>query len=267
MERNRAKLETIGDFALASALTGSATYARWRASTIGRVTEWLEQRRVLDLMGPVDGKRVLDLGSGDGLLTTTLAMLGASAVGIDLDRVALRVATARRTEPPCSARYVEGRIERLPFGDATFDVVVAVTVLCLVPDRPTAMREAARVLRPGGRLIVGELGRWSLWAAKRRVRGWLGSSLWRSVHFSSAADLVRLAQQAGLAVDAVRGSVYYPPVGVLAKPLARLDDWIGPVTTVGAAFVVVRATKDLAPSVCPRGIPNQLVNDERQDVR
>jgi SAM-dependent methyltransferase len=228
-------------------ITGPVAYTRWRATTLGRVTEALEQRRIRELVGPANGKRMLDLGSGDGLLTTALAKLGAFAVGIDIDRSMLRAAVARRdpglAEP---ARYVEGQLERLPFRDATFDVVVAVTVLCLVPDRALALREAARVLRPGGHLIVGDLGRWNLWAARRRIKGWFGSRLWRSAHFSSAADLARLVQQAGFVVDTVRGSVYYPPVGLLARPLARLDDWIGSVTTMGAAFIAIAATKGRA---------------------
>jgi ubiquinone/menaquinone biosynthesis C-methylase UbiE len=199
--------------------TSPDAYTRWRATTLGGVTEALEQRRIRDLVGPADGRRVLDLGSGDGLLTAALAKLGAFAVGIDLDRSMLRAAVARR-EPGQSkpARYVEGQLERLPFRDATFDVVVAVTVLCLVPDRAIALHEAARVLRPGGRLIVGDLGRWNLWAARRRVKGWFGSRLWRSAHFSSASDLARLVQQAGFVVDTVRGSIYYPPVGLLVRP-------------------------------------------------
>jgi SAM-dependent methyltransferase len=224
--------------------TGPGVYARWRATTLGTVTEALEQRRILALVGSVDGQRVLDLGCGDGLLTATLATHGARAVGIDIDRSALHTAVARvHAARAGSARFVEGRIEHLPFADDTFDVVTAVTVLCLVSDRETAVREAARVLRPGGRLIIGDLGRWNAWAARRRIRGWFGSYLWRSAHFSTAANLSRLVAQAGLTVEAVRGSVYYPPVGVLARALAPLDDWLGTVTTIGAAFIAVAATK------------------------
>jgi len=102
--------------------------------------------RILDLVGPVEGRRILDLGCGDGLLTWTLADRGARAVGIDVDRAMLDVASARsvriqRQRP----RFVEGRTEQLPFPDASFDVVVIVTVLCLVADRAGAVREAARV--------------------------------------------------------------------------------------------------------------------------
>src|SRR3990172_9573052 len=167
--------------------TGPGVYARWRVTALGAVTEALEQRRILALVGSVDGQRVLDLGCGDGLLTATLATHGARAVGIDIDRSALHAAVARMdTTRAGSAHFVEGRIECLPFPDDAFDVVTAVTVLRLVSDRATAAREAARVLRPGGRLIIGDLGRWNAWAARRRITGWFGSRLWRSAHFSTA---------------------------------------------------------------------------------
>jgi SAM-dependent methyltransferase len=124
-----------------------------------------------------------------------------------------------------------------------FDLAVAVTVLCLLPDPAHVVGEAARVLRPGGRLVLGELGRWSTWAARRRIKAWLGSQLWRSARFYTADDLSRLLESAGLKVDAVRGAVYYPPVGVLAGALAPLEPWLGSVTTIGAAFIATAATK------------------------
>ena len=223
---------------------GPRAYERWRASRLGSVTEALEQTRILDLIGPVEGRRILDLGCGDGLLTWTLAERGAWAVGIDADRAMLEVASARsargRRHRP---RLVEGRIEQLPFRDGSFDVVVMVTVLCLVADRTGAVREAARVLRPGGRLVIGDLGRWSAWAARRRVKAWLGSELWQSAHFSTARGLSHLVERSGLIAEDVRGSVYYPPIGVLARPLARLDGWFGTITTVGAAFIALAARK------------------------
>ena len=223
---------------------GPRAYERWRASRLGSVTEALEQTRILDLIGPVEGRRILDLGCGDGLLTWTLAERGAWAVGIDADRAMLEAASARSTRLRRQRpRFVEGRIEQLPFPDGSFDVVMIVTVLCLVVDRAGAVREAARVLRPGGRLVIGDLGRWSAWAARRRVKAWLGSKLWQSAHFSPARGLSRLVEHAGLIVEAVRGSVYYPPIGVLARPLARLDRWFGTITTVGAAFIALAARK------------------------
>jgi SAM-dependent methyltransferase len=235
---------------------GPRVYARWRASRLGSVTEALEQTRILDLIGPVEGRRILDLGCGEGLLTWTLADRGARAVGIDVDRAMVEAASARSVRSQRQRpRFVEGRIEQLPFPDGSFDVVVMVTVLCLVADRAGAVREAARVLRPGGRLVVGDLGRWSAWAARRRVKAWLGSQLWQSAHFSTAPGLSRVVRRSGLIVEAVRGSVYYPPIGVLARPLARCDRWLGTITTVGAAFIALAARKPAMDAPAPNGVP------------
>ncbi|MDJ0947337.1 MAG: hypothetical protein QNJ94_00300 [Alphaproteobacteria bacterium] len=56
----------------------------------------------------------------------------------------------------------------------------------------------ARVLRPGGRFVIGKLHKWSSWAAQRRLRAWLGSALWRRGRFRTAGELGRLAQIADL---------------------------------------------------------------------
>jgi ubiquinone/menaquinone biosynthesis C-methylase UbiE len=67
------------------------------------------------------------------------------------------------------------------------------TVLCFVDDAASVLREEARVLRPGGRLIMGELGKRSSCAAQRRMRLWLGSSMWRKGRFRTGRELYVLA--------------------------------------------------------------------------
>ena len=75
----------------------------------------------------------------------------------------------------------------------------------------------------------------------RRLRGWLGSATWKAAHFHTGTELRALAKQAGLSVTAIRGAVFYPPVGILARALAPLDSWLGHLTTVGAAFIALSA--------------------------
>lgn len=222
---------------------GPGVYASWRATPLGAITEAIEQRLMLELAGELQGRRVVDVGCGDGALACVMASRGADVAGVDPDPAMLAAAQSRAARAGVRASFLEGRVEQLPFPDASVDVVVSVTVLCFVPDAAGAVREMARVLRPGGRLVIGELGRWNLWAALRRVRGWLGATTWQAARFRSAAELRALAEQAGLRVTVSRGAVYYPPLGPLARMLAPLDPWFGRTTTVSAAFIALCATK------------------------
>lgn len=104
-------------------------------------------------------------------------------------------------------------------------------------------QEIARVLRSGGRLVIGELGKWNTWAGARRIRAWLGSQLWRQGRFRTANELRHLAEQAGLVVRTVRGAIDYPRWCVAARVLGPLDPAFGRLTTVGAGFVALSAIK------------------------
>ena len=218
-------------------------YRQWRSSRLGRITDALEERVILDLAGSVKSLRVLDVGCGDGMLLTALARKGALGTGVDASPTMLSAGRARAKAASLDITFVEGDARALPFPDATFDLATAVTVLCFVPDAEHAVREIARVLRPGGRLVIGELGRYSLWAAKRRISGWLGSATWRKAIFRSAVELRGIVEAAGLSVEAVRGAVYYPPVAWCARLTAPIDPWLGRQTTFGAAFIAIAAVK------------------------
>jgi ubiquinone biosynthesis O-methyltransferase len=221
------------------------SYARWRSSRLGRITDALERQLLARLLGRVDGKKLLDVGCGDGAMALELARKGATVTALDADPSMIAAARLRAENETTHIQFVEGDAERLPFDDATFDVVVAVTVLCFVPDAERAVKQIARVLKPGGRLVIGELGRWSLWAAQRRMRGWLGHPVWRTVTFRTAADLRILVGAAGLRVVAIHGAVHYPPCGVAARLLTSVDLWLGQQTTFGAAFLAISATKNV----------------------
>lgn len=145
--------------AAAPMVIGPETYESWRKTSLGAVTEAIEQRLILKLMGDLKGLCVLDVGCGDGVLTCAATSRGALATGVDPDPAMLNAARARAERAGANADFMDGRIEQLPFNDASFDVVAAITVLCFVDDASAAVREMARVLRPGGRLVLGELGR------------------------------------------------------------------------------------------------------------
>lgn len=218
-------------------------YARWRASTLGRITDEQQQRLLLELIGNVYGSRILDVGCGDGTLAVEMAKRCASVNGIDTDHKMLEAARVNADSAGVPLRLYQGKAEALPFPDAHFDRVVAITVLCFMPGPSQAIGEMVRVLKPGGKLVIGELGRWNVWAAQRRIEGWLGNPVWRAAHFKTTADLSSLVRRHGLIVRETRGATYYPPWGAAAVALSRFDPWLGRRTTFGAAFIALVAEK------------------------
>lgn len=107
-------------------------------------------------MVPLAGRRVLDVGCGDGNMTRVMTRLGARVTGIECGQ--RQLAKARAAQPVGGEVYVEGVAQALPAADGSVDLVVFFNSLHHVPGeaQPAAMTEAARVLKPGGAVYVSE---------------------------------------------------------------------------------------------------------------
>jgi arsenite methyltransferase len=119
----------------------------------------VEQRQaVLGALGLGPGERVIDIGTGPGLLAAEIAAaVGPDGLVCGIDSSDSMLALARaRTTPPDSApiELRQAGADRLPYAQASFDVAVATQVLEYVKDVPDALAEMTRVLRPGGRVLV-----------------------------------------------------------------------------------------------------------------
>ena len=122
----------------------------------------ITRARLQGVLEPRPGERVLELGVGTGYYSVELARWLAPGGRLDLldlqqemlDHTMRRIESAGVDTPVVPA---QGDATRMPYDDATFDAVVLTTVLGEIPDQEAALREVRRVLKPGGRLVVGEL--------------------------------------------------------------------------------------------------------------
>ena len=128
---------------------GPNAYARWRASDLGTITERSERDLILELVGDVNCRKILDVGCGDGELAVVLAKRGANVTGIDSSGAMIEAARARAKRHGADITPQVARAEQLPFPAEQFDVVTAVTILCFVKDAGPVFREVSRVLGPG----------------------------------------------------------------------------------------------------------------------
>jgi arsenite methyltransferase len=113
----------------------------------------------IGLLAP--GTRVVDIGSGAGIDSLIAAkMVGPSGqvIGVDMTRAMLEMARKSASEAgACHVEFREGLAESLPVPDGWADVVISNGVLNLLPDKLAALQEMARVLKPTGRLQIGDI--------------------------------------------------------------------------------------------------------------
>ncbi len=156
-------------------LDARSRYAPWLASALGYTD--------------TKGKRVLDVGSGQGIDLAHFALEGARAVGIDLTPRHVELTRAHLAALSLEAETLIADAERLPFRDQAFDWISSNGVLHHTPDIRAALREIRRVLRPGGEIRVVLYNRSSVhyWIGQVVIRGILQGRLLRS---RSMADVL-----------------------------------------------------------------------------
>lgn len=175
-------------------------YDAWYDSSAGLAVLQAEERCIRELLENA-GRPWLDLGTGSGRFGGDL---GAD-LGLDPALEPLILASTRLPS------VIRGAGEALPFRDASFGGVLAVAVFEFLAAPPRVMRETARVLRPGGRFVLGFFPSSSAWARAYRDDGRDPRSVFHEARFFSIADVHTLAAQAGFRVTGARSTLFEAP--------------------------------------------------------
>ena len=131
------------------------------------------KRRVAQLANVQPGDRALDVCCGTGDLAFALAARGAEVFGLDFSEAMLAVAVAKIRNPKSEIRgpmFVQGDAQRIPFPEASFDIVTVGYGLRNLASWEAGLKEMARVAKPGGRLLVLDFGKPE-------------NVLWRTIYF------------------------------------------------------------------------------------
>lgn len=195
-------------------------YDRWAASYGENMNpvQVLESEALLQLLPDLQDTRMLDLGCGKGRISHLALERGAcETVGVDLSEAMLQAAAASTPSP--KARWVQGSVVDLPFADHAFDVVICALTLGHVADLETALTEMARVLRPGGWLLISGFHPYAT------LRGWqrtftdaqTGQTVAIEQHAHLFEGYIRCFKKLNMVVDALEEPCYdgFPLVFVM----------------------------------------------------
>lgn len=170
----------------------------------------------IDGLAGLAGKRVVDVGCGGGILSESMARLGATVRGIDLSTKALKVADLHSLESGVAVDYEEIAAEALAAREpASVDVVTCMEMLEHVPDPASIVRACATLVKPGGHVFFSTINR-NLKAYLLAIVGaeYVLNMLPRGTHdydkFITPSELARFARQAGLDLIEMRGMTYNP---------------------------------------------------------
>ncbi|TYB84304.1 MAG: class I SAM-dependent methyltransferase [Kosmotoga sp.] len=138
-------------------------YDAWYREKLGSFVDKVQKQLIEELAKPEAGEITLDIGSGTGNYSIWLARKGLYVTAIDESKEMMAISKKKVEKDNLNIDMYLGKAESLPFTENSFDLVVSVTTIEFVDNPAQVLREAIRVLKPGGRLVIGVLTKDSPW--------------------------------------------------------------------------------------------------------
>ena len=247
-------------------MTWRPDFERWREGRIWQERQQDERLRVIARYGgALPGRRILDLGSGMGGTSVALGLAGAAPLAFEYNRAYCDIIRLRAGRYDMGLPVVNGAGEYLPFGGATFDLVIAWDVVEHVQDPALLLAELARVLRPGGRVLLTVINRFAFrdphyhlpllnWLPRplaeaiiaRRGRSKSGADFsdrqrLSEMHYYTMAGFRQLAARYGFRVGDIREDRVRRNQGSAGGIKGRARDLLGRIGLARVAYIAYRS--------------------------
>ena len=201
-------------------------YDRWYESVEGAAV-FAAEVACLRVAAPQIKGDWLEIGVGTGRFAVGLGV----SMGVDASLPMLTIAARR------GVRAIAGNGENLPCPERSLDGILMVATLCFVEDAPRVLHECARVLRPGGALLIGHIPADGPWGQSYLQKAREGHPLYSHARFGTAEELRHSASTAGLTLKGAASTLFWPPGGTPERP-PRIARGI----SAGAGFIGLRFT-------------------------
>jgi len=183
------------------------SYDKWYETDFGKYTASAQNELMMNLLKPIPGQRLLDVGCGTGTHLKLFGELGLDTVGLEPSIFMLKKAREKQKN---ELKLILAKGEELPIKDDAFDLTILFTTLEFCQNPAEVLKEAGRVTQK--KIFIGVLNSWSLLAIKRRVRGWFKPSIYNSAEFYSIYKLKKFLRRSLRVNSLTWGGVGFLPL-------------------------------------------------------
>jgi SAM-dependent methyltransferase len=184
---NRSRVDYFAAMGHVFEFSDAREYENWLQNPNRRFAAELENRLMMDMLKPMSGETLLDIGCGTGASLQPFLDFGLQVTGIDPSPYMLDFAIAKVKS---RVDFYRGFAEDLPFDDNSFNYATLITTLEFVAEPEKALEEACRVAKD--KVFIGVLNRYALKGFQRRVRGMFAPTIFNRARFFSVWEIKQM---------------------------------------------------------------------------
>jgi ubiquinone biosynthesis O-methyltransferase len=167
-------------------------YDSWYTTEMGKFVDEVETRLALGMFSPSRGMKILDVGCGTGNFSIKLSNLGCRVTGIDISGEMLKQAEQKAKQDGLDVEFQQMDVYKLEFPDEHFDGVFSMAAFEFITEPLRAYKEMYRVLKPGGRMLIGTINPESSWGELYLSKEFQRNSIFKYAKFITMEELKSL---------------------------------------------------------------------------